>query len=217
MKKQDQHVIHLAIADDHELFRSGISALISSFDGFKMDIEVSDGEELIKQLKKAKRLPEICLLDINMPRKNGYDTLKEIKAQWPDMKFLVLTMFNTEYAIMRMLRGGANGYTLKNCNPNELKKALTAIYETGYYHSELVSNRIHTSLKNEDKITDKEIQFLTLCCNDCSYREIAEIMHVSPRTVEGYRDALFQKLNIKTRTGLVMYAISTGIVPFSET
>lgn len=217
---QDPSVIHLAVIDDHAIVRKGICAIIESFGGFIIDFEAGNGEELISQLEKVHKLPDICLLDINMPKKNGYDTIREVKSRWPDLKFLILTIFNNEFAIMRMLRNGANGYILKNCNPNDLKKALTTIHENGYYHYELLSSRFYRHMtmpeKERPKLNEKEIEFLSLCCIDGSYKEIAEKMGVSPRTVEGYRDMLFAKLDIKTRTGLATYAISTGIVGFTE-
>jgi two-component system, NarL family, invasion response regulator UvrY len=209
-------IIHLAVADDHAIVRKGICAIIQSFGGFEIDIEADNGEELINKLEKAKTIPDICLLDINMPQKNGYDALIDIKIKWPTIKILVLTIFTNEYAIIRMLRSGANGYILKNCNPLDLKNALLTIQKSGYFHSDFLSTKANTEVSQLPKITDKEIQFLSLCCIDGGYKEIADLMGLSVRTVEGYRDSLFEKLKIKTRTGLVMYAISIGIVPFSS-
>jgi len=210
-------LIHIAIADDHVIIRKGVCEIINSFGGFAVDTEASNGEELIKKLQKKEKLPDICIIDINMPVMNGYDTLLNIKKLWPAMKVLVLTMFDNEHTIIKMLTNGANGFILKNSDPKELKKALLTIEEQGYYHAEFMSGRFYATLKSNDspKITDKEMQFLTLCCSDLNYKEIAERMNLSPRTVEGYRDNLFEKLGVRTRTALMMYAITIGIVPIN--
>ena len=153
-----------------------------------------------------------------MPRKNGYETVLEIRKLYPGIKVLVLTMFNNEFAVLKMLRSGAHGYLLKNCHPNDLKIAMLAIINDGYYHSEFITNRVIKSMeKGPDefpKISEKETLFLTLCCRDINYKQMADELNCSPRTVEGYRDSLFNKLNLRTRTALAMYAIQIGLVPF---
>jgi DNA-binding NarL/FixJ family response regulator len=180
-------------------------------------VETDNGEDLLKRMNNCK--PDICVLDISMPRKNGYETVVEIRKSFPSVKTLILTMYNNEFAILKMLRNGANGYLLKNCHPNDLKVALKSIYTTGYYHSDFVSSRVFKSIENDKnivlKINDRKIQFLELCCRDINYKQMAEIMNCSPRTVESYRDALFLKLNLNTRTALAMYAIQIGLVCFS--
>jgi two-component system, NarL family, invasion response regulator UvrY len=218
MTNSSQRQIRLAYADDHPLVRQGICSYLKEFGCFEIDIQADNGAELIQLLKKAKTLPDICILDISMPVKNGYDTIIEIKSYWPSMKFLILTMYDEEYAIIRMLRNGANGYMLKNCRPDELRKALMSIHLIGCYHSELTISHTHNAINgnvnNLLKLNDKELQFLSYCCSDYHYKQISEKMGVSQRTVEGYRDDLFDKLKIKTRTGLAIYAMNIGIVPF---
>jgi two-component system, NarL family, invasion response regulator UvrY len=214
-------MINIALADDHMILRKGVKDIISSFGGFEVIMEASNGKELITTLYTAKLLPDICMLDINMPDMNGYDTIVALKKNWPTMKVLVLTMFNNEYSILKMLKNGANGYLLKkNCHPNDLKLALTTIYNKGYYHSDFITSRLIKEIENEEKqppkITEKEMQFLAYCCTDYSYKEIAGFMNLSQRTVEGYRDALFEKLNLNSRTALAVYAISSGIVPIEQ-
>lgn len=217
MTSQNFRKISLAYAEDHVLIREGISSFLKEFGCFEIIIEANNGAELIHHLKKSKTLPDICILDIRMPVKNGYETITEIKSIWPIMKFLILTMFDEEYAIIQMLRSGANGYILKNCSPNELKKALISIHQLGSYHSELTINLIHNAIANNNllKFNEREIQFLSFSCSDLPYREIAEKMGVSLRTVHGYRDGLFDKLRLKTRTGLAMFAMNAGITPFT--
>lgn len=219
MKKDNP--IQIAIADDHVIMRNGLSTLIASFPGFKVMLEADNGKELIEKLQQSSVKPDIVILDISMPVLNGYETLIELKKKWPDIKVLVLSMYNNEFSIIKMLRNGAKGYILKACDPNELNQALTDIHTRGFYNSELVSSRFFQLIHSNNehllpRISDKEFQFLTHCCTELNYREIAQLMGMSTRTVEGYRDSLFEKLNLNTRIGLVMYAINTGIVPINQ-
>ncbi len=215
MLTQTRKQIRLAYADQSVLVRHGIISFLKQSDYFEIDIQVNNGAELLNELKKQKNVPDICIMDINMPVKNGYDTIKEVKKIWPSMRILILTGVNSEYAIIQMLKNGANGYVLKTGFPEELRNALLTIFNVGNYHSELTTQHLHKAINtgyNIPQINDKEIQFLSYCCSDYHYKEIALKMGVSVRTIEGYRDDLFDKLNVKTRTGLAMYAISIGII-----
>ena len=214
----NNNTIQIALADDHIILRKGLAELINDFEGMKIIIDVSNGEELISRMKTATPLPDVCILDINMPVMNGYDTARALKAQWPEVKILALSMYDNEFNIIRMLRSGAGGYVLKDAEPAELCKAIREIEAHDFYHSDLVTGRMFRKLMqpvgNEDEeLSEKEIHFLGLCCSELTYKEIAEKMFLSPRTIDGYRDGLFQKLKIKSRTGLVMYALRAGISP----
>jgi len=207
--------IRIAIADDHKMICDGLSSLIMTFLGFAIDIIAHDGDELINHLEVATALPHICILDISMPGKNGYDTIHYVRGRWPSIKFLVLTMHNSEHSIVRMFRLGAGGYLVKNCPVQEIVSALHSIHKTGYYHSDYTGFYMREAFRPNSRlpvISEREASFLDYCCTELCYKEIADKMKVSMRTVEGYRDSLFQKLGIKTRIGLAMYAISTGIV-----
>src|SRR5690606_33677819 len=125
--------IHIAYADDHTAVRKGIISFLSGLGGIVVDIEANNGKELIKQLEKVKRLPDVCLLDINMPQMDGFETLVEIKKRWQSMKVLILTVHDAELYVIRMIRNGANGYLLKSCDPEEIKKALFTIDTKGVY------------------------------------------------------------------------------------
>lgn len=214
----------VALADDHVLIRNGLATLINSFDGYKVLFQAANGQELIDMLN-ATNLPDVILLDINMPKKDGYETAKWLKAKHPNIKVIALSMYDNETAIIRMLKNGAKGYILKDAEPYELKAALEAVLHKGYYHSDLVTGHLINSISkaDEDKkvkntllINERETEFLKLCCTELNYKEIADKMFVSPRTIDGYRDALFDKLNAKTRVGLVMYAIKNGIINISD-
>lgn len=208
--------IKIALADDHNLFRKGMEELIEDFDNMEVLYSVPNGQELINKLSAGK-LPDVCLLDINMPEMNGFETAKKIKEQWPDIKILAVSVYDSEFNIIGMLRAGAGGYILKDAQPDALKKAIEGIYENGFYHSELVTGKIlHRIISQPQEVSttllnEKQVQFLKLCCSEMTYREIADNMGISHRTIDGFRDQLFEKLNIKSRTGLVMYALKTGI------
>lgn len=212
--------IRVALADDHIILRKGLEELINDFGGMQVVMHANNGKELLQQLTAATELPNICILDINMPVMNGYDTAAAIRKGWPDMKILALSMYDNEFNIIRMLRSGANGYILKGAEPSQLERAISEIHRNGFYHSDLVTvQMLHQLMQphNGDSadLTDKEVQFLSLCCSELTYKEIAEQMGHSPRTIDGYRDSLFHKLNIKSRTGLVMYALKAGLAPLT--
>ena len=140
----------LALADDHEMFRKGIIEIISSFGNFEVIIEAGDGKELLDMLAKASVLPDVVIMDISMPKSNGYDTLLVIKKKYPELKVLIMTMHKHELAVIKMLRDGANGYILKNSNPKELKVALESILETGIYLSGVATNHLMRTIQNYD-------------------------------------------------------------------
>jgi len=212
--------IKVALVDDHVLLRKGLAALVNSFDDFTVVFEADNGQDMQQKIK-TDNLPDLVLLDINMPKMDGYASAQWLKQTYPLIKIMALSMYDNENAVIRMFKAGARGYILKDCEPPELKTALLSVIEKGYFYSELVTGKlIHSINKLEEdadirnivQLNDKEIQFLKLACTELTYKEIAEQMYLSPRTIDGYRDALFEKLQIKTRVGLVMYAIKNGFV-----
>ena len=209
-------LIKVAYADDHVLVRKGIIGLINS-EEINVTIEADNGKELIQKLEKAKEIPDVCLLDINMKVMNGFDTIIVLKRKWPEMKVLALTVFDKEIYIIRMIRYGASGYLLKNCDPEDIKRAVTVVYNNGTYYSEIMTRQFFNAVQygqiKLQEFTAKEKQLLEYCPSDLSYEEIAQKMQVSERAVAGYRDSLFKKLNIHSRPSLAMFAIQFGIVP----
>ncbi len=207
----------LGIVDDHPLMRTGIAALISEFDGFKILFEASNGLEMQHQLK-AGRVPEVILMDIRMPGMDGYESTAWLKAQYPAIKVLALTMFHEADAIVGMLKNGACGYIMKDSRPSEIVYAITAIKSRGVFLNEHVSGKLLHSIQNPsgtkqiDNLTVKEHQFLQLCCSELTYKEIAYRMGLSPHTVENYREALFRKLEVKSRGGIIIYAVKNKLV-----
>lgn len=212
----------IALVDDHVLLRQGLAAFIRTFPQYEVLLEADNGADFLQQIKDNSA-PDIVLLDVNMPKMNGYETATWIKANLPQTKVLVLSMVEHDSAIIRMLRLGARGYLLKDSNPNLLLQALNSVRDYGFFINELVSNRmLHylndphqqggTPAQTAVNLTDRELHFLQLACTEKTYKEIADDMYVSPRTVDSYRDGLFEKLNIRSRVGLVLYAIKNGIV-----
>jgi two-component system, NarL family, invasion response regulator UvrY len=211
----------IALADDHVLLRNGLANLLKDL-GYEIVFEANNGIDLQEKLN-PKSLPDIILMDINMPKMDGYETTQWLRCTYPDVKVLALSMYDDENAIIRMIRSGARGYILKDSDPSELKEAIHALLNKGFYHSDLVTGKLIHSLNHIDNpgdssvksvlgLNEKEIEFLKLACSEMTYKEIAEQMCLSPRTIDGYRDALFEKLNLKSRTGLVLFAVKNGII-----
>lgn len=210
----------IVLIDDHTLLRNGLASLVRKL-GHEVLFEADNGKDFIEQLT-PNAIPDILLLDINMPEMDGYETAQWVKANHPSIKILALSMYDSENSIIRMLRHNVKGYILKDSDPIELKLALESLITKGFYYSDLVSGKlmhainkldnVDNSLADLAQLNQKEIDFLKYACSEMTYKEIADKMFVSPRTIDGYRDALFEKLKIKTRVGLVMYAIKNDIV-----
>ncbi|MBN8782417.1 MAG: response regulator transcription factor [Terrimonas ferruginea] len=213
--------IKVALADDHILLRNGLAGLVKSFDDYTVLFEADNGQHLTEQIAD-KGVPDLVLLDINMPLKDGFETARWLRDNHPEVRVMALSMLDNEQSIIRMLRQGAKGYILKDTHPREFKTALDTVMQKGFYYSEMVTGKLINAVNNLDtaadevttlvKLTEKEIEFLKLACTEMTYKEIADKMNLSPRTIDGYRDALFEKLKVRTRVGLVMYAIKNDIV-----
>lgn len=209
--------VNIALVDDHILLRNGLAELINGFAGYRVMLEVDNGRELTQRLDPT-NLPDIALLDIRMPFMDGYATAEWLKKNYPSVKILALTMEDNEAAIIRMLRAGASGYLLKHTETSEFRTALDTLVARGYYHSDLVTDALMKSLNGTVKaktardLNAREIDFLKLCCSDLTYKEIADKMCLSVRTIDGYREDLFQKLGVRNRAGLVMFAMREGLV-----
>jgi len=208
----DQYSI--VIVDDHALFAQALKTLINTFDKYNVLYHVKNGEELVEKLKSPENIPDICLLDINMPVMNGIETMQWLTRHKPQIKGLALSMDDEETTVIRMLRAGAHGYLLKDINPAVLQDAFRDVLEKGFYYSDKITNTVLSSLhraEEETVLKDREIEFLKYVCTEKTYKEIAGEMFLSPKTIDGYREALFEKLQIKSRVGLVIYAIKNKI------
>ncbi len=209
----------IALADDHHLIRNALVELINRFEGFQVIFDVANGQQFIEYLKDNPA-PDIALIDINMPELNGYETTEYLNVKYPQIKILALSVEDNEESIIKMLRAGAKGYILKDTDTLNFKSALEVVRDKGYYHSELVSNTLLKSLRKSNGTVQKpqiqfqarEQEFLEFVCSEMTYKEIADKMCLSPRTIDGYRENLFIKLELKSRVGLVLFAIKNKLV-----
>jgi two-component system, NarL family, invasion response regulator UvrY len=203
----------IGLVDDHTLIRKGLIEMIDNTGKAKVIFEGDNGSDLVNYLRSSSA-PDIILLDISMPIMNGFETAIFLHEHYPLLDFVALSMMDEEEAIIRMVTNGAKGYLLKNITPNELLNAIDTIKKEGIYLNNLVNNRMVNALRKEiqlsnskPQLTDREIEYIKLTCEELSHKEIAEKLFVSPRTVDYYRDGLFEKLHIKTRVGLVLFAL----------
>jgi len=206
----------VVIVDDHTLLSQAIAVMVNTFDKFKVLYTCKNGQELIGKFSESpKNVPDIVLMDINMPIMNGIETTAWITKNHPLVSTLALSVEDEEITILKMLRVGAKGYLLKDVEKQILEHALIEIMDVGFYHSKNVTNIIVKSIssngKNIVEFKDKELVFMKLACTEMTYKEIAEKMFLSPKTIDGYRDSLFDKLEIRNRVGLVLYAIKNKI------
>jgi DNA-binding NarL/FixJ family response regulator len=211
----------IAIVDDHTMFRKGLAALINLFPNYTVLFDAANGQDFIKQLE-ARSTPDILLLDVAMPGMDGYSTSNWVQMNHPGIKVLALSTMEAETAIIRMIRNGARGYLLKDAEPGELKQAFDEVLSLGYYYNDLVTRKIMQSIHGLTdtktgihafvNLSDRELTFLKYACSEMTYFEIAKEMFVSERTVDGYRDSLFKKLNVGTRVGLALYAVRNGLI-----
>jgi len=198
--------------------RNALAKLIHSFEQYTVLFEADNGKELRHKIMQQV-IPDIVMLDINMPEMDGFETTQWLHKTYPQVKILALSMFSDERTIIKMFRLGARGYLSKNTDPGELKRALDSLADKGVYLSDYVSGKLVMGLHDDmDKATrdivlnEKERDFLRWTCSELTYKDIAAKMFVSPRTVDDYRQSLFNKLKVHSRVGLVMYAIRNGIV-----
>jgi two-component system, NarL family, invasion response regulator UvrY len=215
----------LVLVDDHSLLRNALARTIVSDLGYPILYQCRNGREL-KEWLSTENEPDIIIMDISMPEMDGYETTLWLKKHFPLVKVIALSMSDDEASIIRMVKNGARGYILKDVNSSELKAAIDSVLTKGFYYTELVSGTLLHSINDDEddddgiqlkkvlKLKEKDIDFLKLVCTEMTYKEIAEKMLLSPRTIDGYRDELFQRLGVKSRVGLVLFAIKNGIVHF---
>jgi two-component system invasion response regulator UvrY len=212
----------IGIADDHILVRKALIRLINSFEDYNVLFEVNNGNELKTSIIKA-GVPDIVLMDINMPNGNGFDATAWLHKHYPLVKVLVLSMLSDEAVIIKVIKLGAKGYILKTMEPEELKTALDSIVKNDFYLPEVISGKVISGLQHNfdaDKkdiiVTEKERSFLQLLSTEMSYKEIAAQMFVSPRSIDEYKAILSERFHVKTRIGLVMYAVKNGLIEVSK-
>jgi len=213
--------IQIAVVDDEVLFRKGIIFLLQRENHINIMHEAGDGEELIAYLRTTQSLPDIILIDINMPNLNGVETTKTIRKDFPEIKLIALTSYHTPLFIANMIQEGAASYLIKNAHPDEMIKTINEVAEKGFYYNENVlqvlsdnfsPNKKILNILSNDFLSSREREVLELICLQYSTAEIAEKIFLSPRTVEGYRNTLLLKTQTKNVAGLVVFAIQNKIV-----
>ncbi|NCU05552.1 MAG: response regulator transcription factor [Chitinophagaceae bacterium] len=212
--------IKVAIADDHQIFRKGVILSLRTYTNISFVLEAENGEELLAGLAEAD--PDVILMDLRMPGKDGIETTKAVNKLYPNIHVLVLTMYEDERFVTHLMENGANGYLLKSSDPAEIRKAIIEVYTKGYYLNNFV-NRIllkksHNKVKaiptlnSEIQISDKEKQVIRLLCMEYTAQEIAKEMEISARTVEAIKDRLMERFGVKNSVGLVFFAMKNSLI-----
>jgi len=212
--------IKYAIADDHKIFRQGLRYALADDCTLKLVGEAENGISLLQLIERQR--PDVILLDLKMPEMDGIEVIKRIRVSHPDIKILMLTTYNDEHFILHLLELGANGYLLKNAEPDEIKKAIHFIHENDYYFNHLVSSTMLRAIMRKNgngskspdavKLNERELDVLKFICKELTAGEIAEKIFLSARTVEGIRANLIEKVGAKNTAGLVLYAVKNGII-----
>ncbi|HMH33341.1 MAG TPA: response regulator transcription factor [Puia sp.] len=220
MKKTDlNQPIKVIIADDHVLFRSGVRAALSVKKDVELIAEADNGAQLLNLLKHME--PDVILLDIQMPIMDGIATLPEIRKLYPGIKVIILSMHNDHSMISKLMEIGANSYLTKNSDSETIYQAIKTCYEQEFFFNELTNKALLTGLRTkrteagstqEVSLTEKELTILKMMCEEKTTKEIADLVDISPRTVEAIRDKLKTKTGAKSMAGLVMFAVKNGII-----
>jgi DNA-binding NarL/FixJ family response regulator len=212
--------IKIGIADDHKIFRKGVILSLRQYTNLSFIIEADNGDELIEKLATEK--PDVILLDLRMPGKDGVEATKEISKKYPNIRILILTMYEDERFVSHLMENGANGYLLKNAEPAEIKKAILEVMVKGFYLNNFVNrillkkssnkSKAIPSLNSEIVLSDKEKEVIQLLCREYTASEIATKMDISARTVESIKDRLMERFGTKNTAGLVFFAVKNNLI-----
>jgi len=214
--------IKVALVDDHILLRNALASLIDSFGDCKVIHQSNNGKELMAWFENGS-VPDVAILDLNMPEMDGYETARAVQRKFPTVNVLMLTMYDSELSLIRLLQSGVKGFLKKDIHPSELKFAIHSVMNAGYYYSNHTAGKLANLFRSSDDkknflqnmmLSEQELQFLKLACSDLTYKEIAQKMGLNPRSVDNLRDQLFIKLDVKSRVGLALVAIKNGVVTF---
>ncbi len=215
-------LIKVAIADDHRIFSIGVILSLRPYTSVQFVQEADNGVELIQGLPVSE--PDVILMDLRMPVKDGIETTKAVSKQYPHIHIIILSMYEDERFVYHLMENGAHGYLLKNAEPQEIRKAIMDVHEKGYYLNNFVNRillkRSHSkqkvipSLNNEITLNEKEKDVLKFICMEFTAQEIAQKMEISPRTVEAIKDRLMERFGSKNTAGLVFFAVKNNLVDY---
>jgi DNA-binding NarL/FixJ family response regulator len=213
--------IHVAIADDHKLFRQGLTEMLANDERIRVTMKAENGSDLLEQLKTRKDLPDIILMDLNMPGIDGLKATKDINVLYPSIKVIIISMYNNEQIIYNLIQSGACGFLAKDADIDEVLNAIYYIYEKGFFldkrTTEVVERMMernrHVKFKKTD-LSETEEQIIRLTCEQKTNKEIADIMCFSPRTIESYKRSIHKKTKTLNTAGLVLYAITNNMVDY---
>lgn len=215
------NTMRIALADDHTLFRKGMQKLIDELPGKQVVYDAANGAELLQWLDATSDKPDVILMDLNMPKMNGIEATRIIHNKYPDIKIIVLTVYDEEQFIVRLVECGADGYLFKNAEIAEVEKAIHDVISNGFYFNDKMLNAIRKgpALKNKNisfnskvNLTRREQEILKLICNELTATEIADKLFISTRTVDGHRQNLLDKIGARNTAGLVIYAIKNKLL-----
>ena len=211
--------VKIAIADDYKIFRDGLKLCFSADKNLEVLFETENGEELMEALKTQQ--PDIIIMDLNMPLLDGMEATKQISKKYNQVKILVITMYDNDKFIIHLMENGAHGYLLKNAEPKEIIKAIYSVCENGYYFNDLVNkallkklvmkNNLKPSFNHNIELTEREQEVLKMICEEKTAAEIGKEIFLSPRSVEGIRTRLIEKVGVRNTAGLVMFAVKNGL------
>jgi DNA-binding NarL/FixJ family response regulator len=212
--------IKIIIADDYKIFRDGLKVSLSQDEDFEIIAEADNGEDLVTSIEKSK--PDVIIMDLKMPIMDGMEATQIIRKKYSDIKILVVSMYDDDKFIIHLMEIGANGYLLKNADPAEILKAIHSVFENGYYFNDIVNKallkklvlkgNIKPSFNQNVELTERELEVLKLVCEEKTATEIGKEIFLSPRSVEGIRQRLIEKIGVRNTAGLVMFAVKNNIV-----
>ena len=206
--------IDIAVVDDHELFREGITLVLRQIRGFKVVCNAASGYDFLKYLQTSR--PDVVLMDINMPGMNGVETTVKALKKYPDLKVIALTMLSDTLHSTQMIEAGVKGFMLKKGNKSELRQAVTEVFNGGnYFSQEILQTLACRSLRHphgDNQLTNRELEVLDLVCKGLTSQEIADKLFISDKTVEGHRTSIFQKANVRKTAALVLWALHNNFI-----